>query len=186
MPRNVIEQLKKAGNLALFHDYRKGHINDLSGNGYNGTFGGNAKMRKTEGGFGVDFDGTNSLVTVGNIGNVKSVMVTLKGRAATDGVLELINNTAFVNLNAGALTSTGFTGPVYYVGGLAGTTVGMDKFYYALVSSDTNIAAASFLVGEANGDYFDGTVESVLAFRALISATEASQIFGELHPWGVP
>jgi len=182
----VLERIKQQGYLALWHEYRYGHIQDLSGNGYNGTFAGNARMRKTELGFGVDFDGTNSLVTVGDIGLVKSVLVSLKGRETTDGVLELINNTAYVHLNAGALTSTGFTGPVYYVQGLAGTAVSQSAFQWCLVSSDTGIAAGSFLVGEANGDYFNGTIGTVLAFRRLIVATEASQIFGELHPWGVP
>jgi len=34
---NPIEQLKREGSVALWHDYRLGHANDLSGNGNDGT-----------------------------------------------------------------------------------------------------------------------------------------------------
>jgi len=37
MSTNILEQLKREGSVALWHDYRLGHANDLSGNGNDGT-----------------------------------------------------------------------------------------------------------------------------------------------------
>lgn len=183
MKTNLIGQLKNDDNLALWHSYRQGHAADLSGNGYNGTLSGTV-IRKSEHGMSAYFDGVDDVITVGNIGNVKSVLAILKNAQTADGILELINNTAYMSIAASALTSTGFTGPVYYVDGIAGTTVNKTRYSWLLVSSDVNIAAASFQVGEANGDFFAGAISDVLCFRRLISATEAAVLVAETRPWG--
>lgn len=173
---DIITQLKNSNNLKCYIDAKFGHVQDLSGNNLNGTFGGTCKM----GSSGLVFDGGVGNLSIGNAGNINSICFIFKPSNLTGNILELVNNSIYVTYLNGVIGQTGFTTPTVYVNGIVSSAISADKFYFVCLTQAANINANAINIGEANSVNFNGQVRCFLAFNKILSATEVSQIYSQL------
>src|SRR3990167_9161645 len=170
----IIQQLKSAGSVSVYHDYRAGHSTDLAST-KNGT------LTAIQFSKGANFDGATSGISIGDLGNIRAIFFSVKPNNLTGSILELINNSAYVTYAAGVLATTGFTSSTIYVNGIAGTAISSDKSYLVCITDSANIAAATTNLGEANGTFFNGSIGCFLALSVMPTATQISQITAELQ-----
>ena len=170
----IIQQLKSAGSVSVYHDYRAGHSTDLAST-KNGT------LTAIQFSKGANFDGATSGISIGDLGNIRAIFFSVKPNNLTGSILELINNSAYVTYSAGVLATTGFTSSTIYVNGVAGTTISSDKPYLVCITDSANIAAATTNLGEANGTFFNGNIGCFLALSVMPTETQISQITAELQ-----
>jgi len=174
---DIITQLKNSGNLKCYIDARYGHVQDLSNNNLNGTFGGTVKMGNQS----IIFDGGVGNLSLGNTGNINSICFIFKPNNLSGNILELINNSVYVTYLNSVITQTGFTTPIIYVNGIVSSTISADKFYFVCLTQAANINASAINIGEANSVNFNGQVKCFMAFNKVLSATEVSLIYSQLN-----
>ena len=132
------------------------------------------------GGGALEFDG-NDYVNIGNVGNIQTVEFWLNNSNATDGILELINNSTYVSISSGAIAATGFTSASIYVNGIATSTLS-SGWNHVVVTDTASVAAASFLIGEANGDYMSGIIDEVRVYNRALSIAEVRYHYNKGAP----
>src|SRR3989344_9109429 len=120
----------------------------------------------------LSFDGTNDYVDVGNVGNVQSVEFWINDANATDGVLELINNSTYISIASSAITATGFTSATKYINGSSASASLASGWNHVVITDTAAVAAASFLIGEANTDYTSGIIDEVRIYNRALLAGE--------------
>ncbi len=148
---------------------------DSSGNGNTGTVYNGANTTSTaKFGMAGTFDGSNDYVSVSNtISGVKTIEFWLRDANATDGILELINNSTYISIASNVITATGFTGtPTIYVDGQAATALPTTGWHHIAVVTNTAVSAASVNIGEANNDYFQGQIDDVKFYNAARSGEQ--------------
>lgn len=123
------------------------------------------------GGGALEFDDA-SYVDIGDVGNIQTVEFWLNNSNATDGILELIDNSTYVSISGSAITATGFTSPTTYVNGSSDSASLASGWNHVVVTDTTSVAAASFLIGEANGDYMSGIIDEVRVYNRALSDAE--------------
>lgn len=163
-----------SSSLLCYHDYRAGHLTDLSLNAKNGT-----GTAITFSGYGAQFNGSSSAISLGNIGSVKTIIYSFKPNNLSGTILELINNSVYSTYTT-TVTGTGFTSPTIYNNGIETATVTNGDNVIAVTQS-TAIAAASVNLGEGNGVYFNGSIGFFLAFSTVLTAMEIAKITSELQ-----
>ena len=171
---SILQQLKNAGSISVYQDFRAGHSTDLAST-KNGT------LTAIQFSKGANFDGATSGISIGNLGNVRAIFFLVKPNNLTGNILELINNSVYVTYAAGVLATTGFTSSTIYVNGIAGTAISSDKSYLVCITDSANIAATTTNLGEANGAFFNGNIGCFLALSVMPTATQISQITAELQ-----
>jgi hypothetical protein len=132
------------------------------------------------GGGALEFDGA-SYVDIGDVGNIQTVEFWLNNSNATDGILELINNSTYVSISSGAIAATGFTSASIYVNGIATSTLS-SGWNHVIVTDTASVAAASFLIGEANGDYMSGIIDEVRVYNRALSIAEVRYHYNKGGP----
>ncbi len=144
---------------------------DSSGNGYNGTPKNHATSTATaKFGRAGTFDGTDDYVSVGNVGSVQTVEFWLNDINATDGILELTDNIAYISIASNVITASGFTSPTIYVDGQATTAYPTSGWHHIAIVTQTAVSAASTTIGEANNDYLSGQIDDVKIYKTARSA----------------
>ncbi|MDD3399647.1 MAG: LamG-like jellyroll fold domain-containing protein [Candidatus Paceibacterota bacterium] len=123
------------------------------------------------GGGALEFDG-DDYVDIGNVGNVQAVEFWLNNSNTADGILELINNSTYVSISGGAITATGFTSPTIYVNGSSASASLATGWNHVVITDTASVAAASFQIGEANGDYMSGIIDEVSVYNRALSDAE--------------
>ncbi len=132
------------------------------------------------GGGALEFDG-NDYVNIGNVGNIQTVEFWLNDSNAADGILELINNSVYVSISSSAIVATGFTSASIYVNGIATSTLS-SGWNHVVVTDTASVAATSFLIGEANGDYMQGTIDEVSVYNRALSIAEVRYHYNKGGP----
>lgn len=132
------------------------------------------------GGGALEFDG-NDYVDIGDVGNIQTVEFWLNDSNVTDGILELINNSTYISISGSAIVATGFTSASIYVNGIATSTLS-GGWNHVVVSNTASVAAASFLIGEANGDYMSGTIDEVRVYNRALSIAEVRYHYNKGGP----
>ncbi len=132
------------------------------------------------GGGALEFDG-NDYVNIGNVGNIQTVEFWLNDSNATDGILELINNSTYVSISGSAIVATGFTSASIYVNGIATSTLS-SGWNHVVVVDTASVAAASFLIGEANSDYMSGIIDEVSVYNRALSIAEVRYHYNKGGP----
>lgn len=123
------------------------------------------------GGGALSFDG-NDYVDIGNVGNIQTVEFWINDSNATDGILELINNSTYVSISGSAIAATGFTSPTIYVNGSSNSASLAAGWNHVVITNTASVAAASFLIGEANNDYTWGIIDEVSIYNRVLSVAE--------------
>jgi hypothetical protein len=122
---------------------------------------------------GLMFDGSNDYLASINTGqSIKSVSFWINTNSTTDGIIELVNNTNYISIASGAITTTGFTSPTIYVNGSSLSTKLNPGWNFVTITTETGITASSLIIGEANFDYFSGVLDSVAIYTRTLSAVE--------------
>jgi hypothetical protein len=197
------------GSLVLWHDYRAGHMTDLSGNGNDGT----PTSIIWQGRAGIRFPLTTSVVTVADSSELQLTAGTLAvlgefmsqlfakrliskrdaGGANYDWYLGIGDS----NIYDGTDTSDGnsdITGHHLHALGFNNSvepdayTDGLFAVQYDTVL--TNIAAddAPLLIGNVytGNNQMQDSMQAALIFNRKITATEHAQLYSELHENGGP
>jgi len=132
------------------------------------------------GGGALEFNG-NDYVDIGDVGNIQTVEFWLNNSNATDGILELIDNTTYVSISGSAIVATGFTSASIYVNGIATSTLS-SGWNHVVVTDTASVAAANFLIGEANNDYMWGTIDEVSVYNKALLITEVRYHYNKGGP----
>jgi len=150
--------------LIAYYQYNT-NLGDQSANNNSGTFnGGTASYSTSSASFVpktcLDFDGIDEYVSVGTgPASIKTVESWIYPTTNTEKILQL-NATTYVEINEGALTSSGFISPTYFVDGVEdSTTVPAGKWSHIMVTTNTGINANIVELGRTGTSYFTGKLE---------------------------
>lgn len=159
---------------------------DSSGNNYVGTLTGSmvaGDWVQGKKGSALKFDGSNDYIAIGTgPSTVKSVSFWFKPSTSTSYVMEL-NGSAYIWVNAGTLTATGFTTPTVYINGKSSSTVTLNEWQYVTVSSDTNINASGLNLGKYSTNYFSGILDEVKLFDYARTQPQVSWEYNKGKPF---
>ncbi|MFH1423487.1 MAG: LamG-like jellyroll fold domain-containing protein [Candidatus Nealsonbacteria bacterium] len=152
---------------------------DVSNNGNWGTFNGGITPIAGISGQALYFDGADDYMNVGDVGNVRTIEFWINDANTADGVLELINNASYVSISGSAITATGFTSPAIYINGSSASASLASGWNHVVVTDTADVAAASFLIGEADTDYISGLIDEVRIYNRALSADEVKQHYDQ-------
>jgi len=122
-------------------------------------------------GRGLDFDGNDYLSIGSTISGVKTVELWVKPSSTTASLIDL-NGSAYITLNSGTVTATGFTSPSIYVSGVGSTAVVADQWQHVAVTTATPITASAITIGKANSAYLSGEMDEVKIYNYTLTADE--------------
>jgi hypothetical protein len=129
-------------------------------------------------GRGLDFDGVNDVVTVGDTGvTVKTVVFYAFPDDTTEVFMQLQSTGAVrIETSSGTLSATGFTTPTLYVDGAAGSTI-TAAWQQIAVTSATGVSASNVLFGQSNTTYYTGMMSNVKFFSVELSAAQIAELY---------
>lgn len=163
-----------------------GDLEDWSVNENHGTVTG-ADHIETPFGSGLDFiSGNSDKVSLGNIGNVKSVSCLVKADSITEYFIDM-NGTANIDLNAGTIRANNFTSPIFYVNGNYDATPSMPAniWTHVVITTGTNVNASAVVLGLISANYSDMTISPVVFWSVQLNGNEVlalSRYFTEIFP----
>jgi len=174
--RSFLLDLKAEGALALWHDYRRGDAQDMSGNGNDGVLGAGVALDR----WGAEFTSVSGLITVADSASLQLTALTI----AVFGT--------FPNITAGGrLVSKRDGGGNNYEFGTNSTT---SLFYFDSASASRTISASPIgrkylAVSATNGaipvGYRDGISVGNFSGTATITVNDAPLIVGGLYTGGL-
>jgi hypothetical protein len=204
MKNSIIAKLKAEGVLKLYHDYRAGHCNDLSGNGNNGTLTGcTLNPNGLAVGSGTDKVTIADNATMGiTTGSIIVFSLNLKHNSATTGVyyekrlsaagFKFYTVTAdttfgiYDGLTASVVTSQ-LTNKKYIAANInaAGTKPDfyVDGIYVGQGNNNETVNATTQAATIGQGSSATGvmqTLSAVLLTSRVLTATEHAQLYAEL------
>lgn len=139
-------------------------------------------------GRGLDFDGVNDYVDVGNANvTCKSIVLYVNPATTTESILQLTASID-VNISAGTLTGTGWTSPTEYVDGVASDTVSASAWQQIAITSATGFTVNDLDFGRISSTYYDGAMSNVKIFSVELSAAQIAELYAnpeQVLPTGV-
>lgn len=164
------------------YDYMKRNNGTLSagGSGGNSTSqdmwdgGASGKYNRS-----LEFDGTNDVVSVGNLGSVgNSISVWVKPSTTTQKILEL-SGTAYIEIAAGVVSASGFTAPTIYIDGRPKTSFPDTNWHLVTVVDTTAVNASAMNIGKQSTTYFTGQLDDVRVYNYALSAGQVKKVYNE-------
>lgn len=159
------------------------NLPDVSRYGNDGTFKGTGEPAWTQEPSGLwvmSFDGTDDIVTIGNIGqSIKSCLFWIfPDDNTTRSIADFDGGTHSIELDgSGNLTATGWSGPTLYVGGSsASAAVNQSAWNCIAVTTTTAFTASAFVVGE-EASFYDGKVGLSMLFFDTITQDEINKTY---------
>jgi hypothetical protein len=143
-----------------------GTLVDISGNLKNGTTSGQPMMTK----MGMMFDGSNDSVSLGNIGNVKTIALRIKPSSTTCKILQGTAGGVLVHINAGTLTASDFA--TKYVDGVAGTTMAANLWQTVILVSATDVAMTAVTLALNTATYGKFEIADLRFYNRVLSLQE--------------
>lgn len=129
---------------------------------------------------GLDFDGVNDSVSIGNTGlTVKTVAIMLSPKTTSEDIADLDGGTHTVEVGAGTVTATGFSSPTIYVAGAETSTLADNKNQTIIITTATGFSASNFDLGTET-TFFNGVISACVFFADELTATEADEVHSEL------
>ena len=129
----------------------------------------------------LDFDGTDDYVDVGTgPGTVKTVEFWVNPASTTEYLIDL-NGTAYIWINSGTVTASGFDSPTIYVNGVSATSISANIWQHITVTTNTGINADNFDIGRNGSNYLTGKIEEVRIWNNVrIEAEIRANMYKEL------
>ncbi len=107
------------------------------------------------------FDGSNEYVAIGSgPSSLNTVELWVYPETTSVYLLDL-NGSAYIWINSGTVTATGFTSPTIYVDGHETTTVSADKWQHIAVTTSSSIDANNLDIGRQGSNYFKGKIDEL-------------------------
>lgn len=139
---------------------------------------GNANTGALFTGRGLDFDGVNDLVDMGNPNiSCKTIVFYINPDSVTANSILQLRSTTSLALVTGTLTPTGFTSPTVYVNGVAGSTVSAGAWQQIAVTTGTTVTVNDMELGRVSAAYFDGKMSNVKVFSTELSAGQIAELY---------
>uniref|UniRef100_A0A6M3LA42 Uncharacterized protein n=1 Tax=viral metagenome TaxID=1070528 RepID=A0A6M3LA42_9ZZZZ len=127
---------------------------------------------------GRDLDGSDDLITIGNIGtNIKSLSFWIDPETTSESILEEVDDTGLA-LNAGTMEYTNWDN--CFVDGVDSDTV-TAAWHNIIVTSTSNIDMTAFRFGLVNATFFDGIVGEITAWTIDIGAGMAKYYYDQTN-----
>lgn len=109
----------------------------------------------------LDFD-EDYIIEVGDIGSgIKTVELWIDTDSRDTGVLELIDNSTYIEVKHDEVETPGFTASTIYVNGSSSSQDLDSGWHHVVVTTDTGIAANGVRMAEANSSYLSGKLDEV-------------------------
>ena len=142
---------------------------------YAGTY--NSMPTRSAGTLGqaLEFDGVDDYLDIGNAGTgIQTIAFWLKTASLTQYVIDL-NGSAYVRLNAGTVTATGFTSPTIYIDGVQSTTFPADNNWHSvIITTGTGISASDMDIGRVEGlGFARGKIDDVRIYTRTLAVNDA-------------
>lgn len=139
-------------------------------------------------GQGLDFDGTDDYVTVGNAGSGKKT-VTFWMKTDDNSTRKILNidGTDQVELNSSAaIAATSFPGTtIIYVNGQTSTNfVATSTWTHVAITDTTGVNASTFEIGRVSTSYYDGVLDDVRLYDRVLTAGEVTKLYQLGSPRG--
>lgn len=145
---------------------------------HNGTISG-ATPAIGKNGQAMDFDGTGSHISLGNVGSgIKTISFWMKTDDITSRKIMDFDGTDQIEINGSSqITATSFPGTtIIYVDGIVGSTVTSD-WHFVAVTDTTGVSASAADIGRAGAGYFDGRIDEVRFYDGVLSASEVENLY---------
>jgi len=133
------------------------------------------------GGFALSFNGTNTEVTVGDTNQtIKSLCFWCYLSSDTEKILDLDGGTTMIEVNAGVLTVSGFTGLTLYVNGFNDNIVTPGKWEFIAITGTADVNLSNLIIGKIGATYFNGLLAGLKFWS--VSAPAASILHQYKNP----
>ncbi len=120
----------------------------------------------------LSLDGTNDYVTVGDVGNVNTIIAWVKSDEATAELIDL-NGSTNISIASNLLTSSNLTSPTYYVNGVGGaTSVLSSDWTHIAITIAIPVDAFSLNIGKISSAYYDGLIDEVKIYDKVLTQEE--------------
>ena len=176
MGTNFIEKLRREGSLVLYHDYRMGHCNDLSGFGNHGVPSAAVRFNRN----GIEFN-TTAVVTVNDALNLR----------LTEGSIVVFADFNKQPTNGRMVSKRDAGGCNYEMTVFGATDVGFVDSNLATKSLAMTIAgnqcvSANFKIGEVPDGYRNGIYIGAFSGAVNIVADDAPLLIGNWYSATLP
>ena len=150
---------------------------DRGSGGHNGTIA-NASPMPGKNGQALDFNGTTSYASCGNVGNgIKTISFWMKADDIMDRKIIDIDGTRQIEINGSSqIVATNFPAATVYVDGAAGSTINSDWHHITIVDS-TGINGSAVDLGRVSSGYFDGRLDEVRFYNRDFSTQEVGDLY---------
>ena len=140
-------------------------LSDISGNGENGTAVNVDYTFRY-----MDFDGASSLVTLGDLENVKSIEFQIRLNSTTEKIMEGAANDKLIHASGGTLTYPDFD--TSYVNGVGGNTI-TDQWSHVVIVSDTNVDFSATTLALNNATYGNFQMKDLGFYSITLTESQA-------------
>lgn len=123
------------------------------------------------------FDGTNDIITVGDIGTISAFGFWLYYDSQSGSILELSDDDIYFSINAGVITLTGFSGETIYTNGKK--TANLSSGWNFIFVTFTELSADGVIIGEANTSYYTGLLSQIRAYNRQPIVEEVMALYKE-------
>jgi hypothetical protein len=154
-----------------------GHVQDTSRYGLHGTWSGTAAY--VAGPYGrqvADLNGTDTKITAGNIGTIRTVAFLVKPDTTTEEFV-LLSTGNDIMVSGGTVTYAGVTASYTYVNGVATTTMVAGVWQHVVCVLSADHAASAFAIGTDGTNFGAGDFGDVRAYNVALTGDEALSLF---------
>ena len=155
-------------------------IKDKSGNGNDGVIAVTpATFEQDQNGVpnqAMTFDGVGDYLTVGNIGNIKSISGWIYPTADDKSLFDLDGGTTSVEISSGTLSSTAWTAPIYYVNGVVSQTLTLNAWNFITITDTTAENASALIIGN-EASYYTGSISDLAIYSSALTQGEVSKLY---------
>ena len=161
-------------------------INDISGNGYTGTWNGTGASHWTTGKFGSagNFNGTDDYISQGTGPTIVNSVSFWTYPTSTTNYFVDLNGSAYISATSGTLSATGFTSPTIYVNGVVSLTLAANQWQYITVTTATNLNASALNFGKISTNYLAGKLDEVKLYNYVRNSKQIVEDMNAGHPVG--
>ncbi len=139
--------------------------------------------RKTTSNGAMEFDGTEDLVTIGDISkNAKTIALWMYVDDNTSrDIIDLDGGTHLLTLDgSGDLQATGFSSPTIYLNDTESQAVSNSTWYLVIVTTSTSIDVSDLVLGKSTS-WFDGRLHNVKLWDRQLSAIERKLLYNQYN-----
>lgn len=123
----------------------------------------------------VYFDGVNQNIVVGaGPTTVNTISFWVNPTSATQSLMQL-NGSTNITASSGSINANGFSSPTIYVDGVATSDLTPNKWQFVTITSPTSINASDIVFGKVGASHFEGVIDDVRMYNAVLTADEISR-----------